>query len=58
MDGKITSTVGPFEKPTQDKQSNFGVGYEYQFVNDSSIDIYMNEKWIRFENSLSPRCVS
>lgn len=50
MDGKITSTVEPFEKPTQDNQSNFGSGYEYQFVNDNSIDIYMNEKWIRFEN--------
>ena len=51
MDGQITSTVEPFEKPTQDNQSNFGVGYEYQFVNDSSIDIYMNEKGIRFENN-------
>lgn len=50
MDGKITSTVEPFEKPTQDNQSNFGSGYEYQFVNDNSIDIYMNEKWFRFEN--------
>ena len=50
MDGQITSTVEPFEKPTKDDQSNFGVGYEYQFINDNSIDIYMNEKWIRFEN--------
>lgn len=51
MDGKITSTVEPFEQPTKDNQSNFGVEYEYQFVNDSSIDIYMNEKWFRFENN-------
>ncbi|WP_406241608.1 hypothetical protein ACF3M2_09960 [Tissierella carlieri] len=50
MDGQITSTVEPFEKPTKDDQSNFGVGYEYQFINDNSIDIYMNDKWIRFEN--------
>lgn len=50
MDGKITSTVEPFEKPTQDDQSNFGSGYEYQFINDNSIDIYMNKKWIRFDN--------
>ncbi len=50
MDGKITSTVEPFEKPTQENQSNFGSGFEYQFVSDNSIDIYMNEKWIRFEN--------
>lgn len=50
MDGQITSTVEPFEKPTKDDQSNFGVGYEYQFINDNSIDIYMNDKWIRFED--------
>ena len=50
MDGQITSTVEPFEKPTKDDQSNFGVGYEYQFINDNSIDIYMNDKWIKFEN--------
>ncbi len=49
MDGEITSTVEPSEKPIQDDQSNFGSGYEYQFVDDNSIDIYMNEKWIRFE---------
>lgn len=49
MDGQITSTVEPFEKPTQDNQSNFGIGHEYQFVNDNSIDIYMNEKWFRFD---------
>lgn len=50
MDGQITSTVEPFEKLTKDDQSNFGVGYEYQFINDNSIDIYMNDKWIRFED--------
>lgn len=50
MDGKITSTVEPFEKPTKENQSNFGSGFEYQFVSDNSIDIYMNGKWIRFEN--------
>ncbi len=50
MDGKITSTVEPSEKPTQDNQSNFGSGYEYQFVGYNSIDIYMNEKWFRFEH--------
>ncbi|EHQ89045.1 immunoglobulin-like domain-containing protein [Desulfosporosinus youngiae] len=49
MDGKVTSTVEPFEKPTQDNQSNFGSEYGYQFVDERSIDIYMNEKWIRFE---------
>ena len=49
MDGEVTSTVEPFEKPTQDNQSNFGSEYGYQFVNERSVDIFMNEKWIRFE---------
>lgn len=50
MDGEITSTVEPFEEPTQDNQSNFGIGYGYQFVDDNSVDIFMNGKWFRFEN--------
>lgn len=49
MDGEIISSVEPFQKPTQDNQSNFGSDYGYQFVDERSIDIYMNEKWIRFE---------
>lgn len=49
MDGEIISSVEPFEKPTKDNQSNFGSGYGYQFVNPNSIDILINEKWIRFE---------
>lgn len=49
MDGEITSTVDASEIPNQDDQSNFGSGYGYQFVNEQSIDVYMNEKWIRFE---------
>lgn len=49
MDGKISSTVDGTEIPTQDNQSNFGTGYEYQFIDENNIDIYINEKWIRFE---------
>jgi hypothetical protein len=49
MDGEITSTVDGSEIPVEDNQSNFGQGYEYQFVDENSIDIFMNEKWIRFE---------
>lgn len=48
MDGEITSTVDGSEIPKEDNQSNFGEGYEYQFVDKNSIDIFMNEKWIRF----------
>lgn len=49
MDGEISSTVDGSEIPTQDNQSNFGDGYEYQYVDRNSVDIYMNGKWIRFE---------
>lgn len=52
MDGEITSTVDGSEIPTKDNQSNFGEGYGYQFVSQNSIDVYMNEKWIRFENKV------
>ena len=52
MDGEITSTVEHFEKPTKDNQSNFGSGYGYQFVSHNSIDVLINEKWIRFEEEL------
>lgn len=49
MDGGITSTVKPHEIPIQNNQSNFGEGYGYQYVDKNSIDIYINQKWIRFE---------
>ena len=52
MDGEITSTVDGSEIPTKDNQSNFGEGYGYQFVSQNSMDVYINEKWIRFENKV------
>lgn len=49
MDGKIISTVDGSEIPTQNDQSNFGTGFEYQYGSDDTIEIFMNEKWIVFE---------
>lgn len=49
MDGKIISTVDDTVIPTEDNQSNFGSGYEYQYVGDGHIDIVIDQKWIRFE---------
>lgn len=49
MDGKILSTVDGTDIPTEDNQSNFGSGYEYQYVGDGGIDIVIDQKWIRFE---------
>lgn len=50
MDGKITSNVEDSEIPTEDNQSNFGTGFEYQYGDDDTIEIFMNKKWIVFEH--------
>lgn len=47
--GVITSKVPGSEKPTQNDQSNFGVGYEYRYgVEEGTIEIKMEEKWVIF----------
>ena len=58
MDGQITSSVDDSEFPTQDNQSNFGTGYDYQYGAENTIEVYMPEgdsedenKWIIFEKS-------
>ena len=53
MDGKITSEAASDEEPKVNNQSNFGIGYGYQYVSDG-VDFYMPEgngenRWIRFE---------
>ncbi len=46
MDGEIISEVDGSEEPTEDNQSNFGTGYEYQFgAMEGTVEIYMNGKW-------------
>lgn len=51
MDGEITSTVLESQAPSQNQQSNFGKGYGYQFVDRNSIDVCMDDKWIRFDKA-------
>ncbi len=50
MDGCITSTVKEWEYPTEDNQSNFGTGFNYQLVDEHHYDIPMDnpDGWIRF----------
>ena len=51
MDGKITEFVPTTQLPTENDQSNFGDGYEYQYAGEHHIDIIMpdeNNAWIRF----------
>lgn len=45
MDGEITSTVDTNEIPTKDNQSNFGIGYSYQYGTTGKIEIYRNDTW-------------
>lgn len=49
MDGEITSQVENTKKPSRDNESNFGIGFGYQFVEEGKIDILINKKWYRFE---------
>ena len=46
MDGEITSQVDGSKVPTMDNQSNFGIGYGYQYGPiEGTIEINMNGKW-------------
>ena len=46
MDGEITSQVPGNEEPTVNDQSNFGIGYGYQYgAIEGTIEINMNGKW-------------
>ena len=50
MDGEITSTVDASEIPTKDNQSNFGVGFGYQYGINNSIEIQMEDgTWFVFQ---------
>lgn len=49
MDGEITSAVPPSQKPTENNQSNFGVSFQYQLIDETKLDIYLDGTWFRFE---------
>lgn len=49
MDGKITSNINYNEIPTINNQANFDGDYGYQYADDNTIDLYINEKWIVFK---------
>lgn len=50
-DGEVQSTVDTSEKPQKDDESNFGTGYEYQFMGDDTIEVCIEQQWIVFEES-------
>ena len=45
LDGKITSSVAENEIPTEDDQSNFGIGAGYQYTGEDTIEISLNGHW-------------
>ena len=50
-DGTIDSTVEGSEIPTQDNQSNFGAGFDYQYeADDDTLEIFIDGKWMVFEH--------
>lgn len=52
MDGEISSTVGQSQMPKKDGQSNFGKGYGYQYVDENTINIFIQNKWITFSKDI------
>lgn len=45
-DGEITSAVDSSKQPTNDDQSNFGTGYEYQYgAAEGTVELYLNGNW-------------
>ena len=50
-DGTIDYTVEGSEIPTQDNQSNFGAGFDYQYgADDDTLEIFIDGKWMVFEH--------
>ena len=46
IDGEISSQVASYEKPTENNQSNFGVGYKYQVgASEGTVELLIDDKW-------------
>lgn len=48
-DGTISSSVGPTEIPYKNDPSNFGTGYKYDVINDNTVYVHIQDKWIKYE---------
>ena len=50
MDGEISSSVGNWERPGEDGQSNFGVGYGWQYGHDAgTVEVNIDGQWRVFQ---------
>ncbi len=50
LDGEITSAVDCTERPTKNDQSNFGVGFPYQYGPEETIELEKEGKWWVYES--------
>ena len=52
-DGEITSTVDAHESPTENDQSNFGIGYKYRYGEDNTVLVFIENEysgnWVIYE---------
>lgn len=51
VDGEIVSTVDSTEMPSENDQSNFGSGYQYQRISEDQIIVIIHGKRIIFRNT-------
>ena len=49
MDGRITETVENGKLPTKNNESNFGIDYGYQFVDENTVEVKINNDFIVFK---------
>lgn len=49
MDGKIESNVDSKEIPKENNQANFDGNYGYQYGNENTIEVNIDDKWYVFE---------
>lgn len=49
VDGEIATTVDASQIPEEDDQSNFGVGYGYQYITETTIEVSIDGNWAVFE---------
>lgn len=52
-DGEITSSVEAHESPTENDQSNFGIGYKYRYGEDNTVLVFIEDEysgnWVIYE---------
>ena len=48
IDGIIDTSVLKNQEPTIHNQSNFGTNFEYKLINESRVDVYIGNQWVKF----------